>query len=99
VSATGSPFPGKPRKQISRTVFQWPEWKAFAARLGVSNRPLTKVVVTLEYGAVALVEETFIGIDSCPTPPSGTAPTESSMAKQKPDHLPPSEDMTATGHD
>ena len=83
----------------SKSVFQWPEWKAFAARIGVSDRPLKKVVVTLECNAAALVEETFIGLDTCPQPPSDTCHMGSSVADQKPAPHPRSEDTTGTGHD
>lgn len=65
------------RKQRSLDVFQWPEWKAFAARIGVIERPIRKVVVTLDVDACALVEETFIGLDTCLTHPSDTRPLAS----------------------
>lgn len=85
IPAIGTPYAGKPLKVKSAHVWQWPEWQALAARLGIKDlHRVTDCVVRLSRGDVARVEVNYIATDTQPCPPhqSDTAPSASQQEQQ-----------------
>jgi hypothetical protein len=78
----GAPLPFTPTKVKSTQVWKWPEWQAFAARLGIRVERVTECVVHLNCRDVARVSVTYVGEDHspCPTHPAATHHTASSQA-------------------
>lgn len=60
----------------SRDVLSWPEWQAFAARLGITERKITRLTLELDCEQVAKVQITRLLEDTCPPHPSDTAHTD-----------------------
>ena len=52
-------------------VFQWPEFIAFANRMGIDIRKEThtrEVVICIPYDGVCMIEQTYLGQDKKPKP-------------------------------
>jgi hypothetical protein len=47
----------------SYDVFGWPEYEAFAKRLGIAVVPDMKVVITLQPECMPIIEHTYAGKD------------------------------------
>ena len=47
----------------SSEVFSWPEFKAFAKRLGISDRATRKLTIRIAVGEIVEIQEAYLGQD------------------------------------
>ena len=96
----GTPYPRTQadRKRTVREVWQWPEWKAFATRLGIKNDHIRRCVVTLDIAAAPSVEVVYLVTEPCPPHPSDTSHTVTPEAAQSAAPTHTSVGTTNTGH-
>ena len=88
----------RPCNRKTRDMWQWPEWQALIARLGIPSKGIRRCVLTLDVNAAQTVEVTYLVRDTCPPHPSDTSHTATPEAAQSAAPTHTSVDTTSTGH-